>query len=131
MTTNVFNVLGHGGFLRDQGILCLESVQMFYKKIEQEPSPASMIITNLLDICDEPGYHELYYQPVIRLTGHAVVVHSYTRGGDYLVLLTIDSASPTGYRFVFCSIQQQRLQIRQFQNLLCLASDKCYLICFA
>ena len=131
MMTNVFNVLGHGGFLRDQGILSLESVQMFYKVIEQEPTPATIIITNLLDFCDRSGYHELSYQPVIRLTGHAVVVHSYTRGDDYLVLLTIDSASPTGYRFVFCRILQQRLLIGQYLNLLCLASDKCYLIRFA
>ena len=131
MLKNVFNVLGNEGFLRDQGVLTLESVRVFYQKIEQQSVPASIRTQNLLDFCSESGYHEPAYQPVIGLDGHAVVLHSYTRGDDYLVLLTIDSASPTGYRFVFCRILQQRLLIGQYLDLLCLASDKCYLICFA
>ena len=142
--TNVFNVLGKSGFLRDQGILSLESVQEFYRLIGREPAPATITISNLLDLCHRSGYHELTYQPVIRLTmissktresqGHAVVVHSYNRGDDYLVLLTIDSASETGYTFVFCSIMttygQQRVLTCQFLDQWCLASDQNYQIYF-
>ena len=134
MLTNVFNVLGNQSFLRDQGILSLESVQVLYEKTEQEPVPATIKISSLLDFCGESGYHETSYQPVIGLDGHAVVLHSYFRGTDHLVLLTFDSASETGYTFVFCSIVtksgHQRLLISQYLNLLCLASEKCYYIHF-
>ena len=112
--TNLFNVLANQGFMRDQGILSLESVQLFYELIGEEPQNSSMRKTHLLTFCNQIGYHELDYQPVITLIkissrtgevdGHAVVLHSFTRGEDYLVLLTIDSASTTGYTYVYCSI---------------------------
>ena len=130
MLTNVFNVLGNKGFLRDQGVMSLEPVQLFHERIKQQPVPASMNVSNLIDFCCHSGYHEPLYQPVIELTGHAVVVHSYNRGDDYLVLLTIDSASPNGYTFVFSKIHEERLLFDQYLDLLCLASDKCYHICF-
>ena len=111
---NVFNVLANQGFLRDQGILSLDTVQQFYKIIEQQPNYATMRMTNLLVFCYQPGFHELDYQPLItlirissrtgRVDGHAVVLHSYNRGENYLVLLVIDSASSTGYTYVHCSI---------------------------
>ena len=145
ITTNVFNVLAHGGFLRDQGILSLESVQLFYKLINRELTNASMITSNLLDFCDQYGEHELSYQPVIRLTiissstgesqGHAIVLHSYNRTDDFLILSTIDSASPSGYTSVVCPILtengQQRLLTgpNEFDKM-CLASEKCYYIHF-
>ena len=134
MLKNVFNVLGNEGFLRDQGVLTLESVRVFYQKIEQQPVPASIRTPNLLDFCSESGYHEPAYQPVIGLDGHAVVLHSYTRGEDYLVMLTIDSASETGYTFVFCGIAttygHQRLLLGQYLNLLRVTSEKCYFVHF-
>ena len=134
MLKNVFNVLGNEGFLRDQGILSLESTQLFFEKIEQQPVPASIRILNLLDFCGQSGYHEPSYQPVIGLADHAVVLHSYTRGEDYLVMLTIDSASSTGYTFVFCGIVttdgQQRLLLGQYMNLIRVTSRKCYHIHF-
>ena len=68
----------------------------------------------MLTFCYQTGFHELDYQPVITLTrissrtgrvdGHAVVLHSYDRDDDILVLTTIDSSSPTGYTYVYCSI---------------------------
>ena len=54
--TNVFNFLGNRGFLRDQGILNLESVQEFYIIIEEEPINATKRVTNLLDFCNQYGH---------------------------------------------------------------------------
>ena len=140
ITRNAFNVLANEGFLRDQGILSLESVQKFYQIIKEEPSNASMMIKNLLSFCNQLGYNELGHQPVITLVkrnsttgdtqGHAVVLHSYNRGDDYLVLLTADSASATGYTFIFCRILigngRQKLMIGGLDDKLCLGSDECF-----
>ena len=137
-------MLGNEGFLRDQGILSLESVQQFYTAIEQEPERARVRVSNLLDFCPRTGYHKLDYQPVIALTmkssqtgeakDHAVVLHSYYRGENYLVLLTIDSASECGYTYVYCSVVYQngrkKLMIGQFQDQLCLGSEKCNVVYF-
>ena len=60
-----FNVLANQGFLRDQGILSLESVQEFYRSIIAKPEPASMRMIHLLDLCSQFGYQEVDYQPVI------------------------------------------------------------------
>ena len=139
---NLFNVLVNQGFLRDQGILSLETVQEFYKIIQEEPKYASMRKTHLLTFCYETGFHVLDYQPVItlirissrtgRVDGHAVVLHSYDRDDDILVLTTIDSASPTGYTYVYCSIVPENgrpdLVIREYEDRLCLGSKKCYVM---
>ena len=87
-------------------------------------------MTHLLTFCYQPGYHELDYQPVITLIkinsetgeigGHAVVLHSYTRVEDYILLLTIDSASRTGYTLLF--FVQLRLEMVDQSSLL--ASSK-------
>ena len=144
MTRNVFNVLGNGGFLRDQGILTLESVQEFYKIMGEEPRDATKIVSNLLDFCSQPGYRELPHKPVITLTntssttgvtrGHAVVLDKYDRDEDVLVLTTIDSLSETGQTFVVCPIltrnRQQKLVIRGEMDQWCLGSDKCYVFYF-
>ena len=144
MTKNVFNVLGNGGFLREQGILSLESVQEFYKIIKQEPEDATMSVTNLLYFCYKSGYHDLPHKPVITLTntssrtgetnGHAVVLDKYDRDEDCLVLTCIDSASETGQKFVVCPILirygQQKLVVRGEVDQWCLGSDKCYVFYF-
>ena len=52
---NAVNVLANDGFLRGQGILTLESVQEFYKMVEQEVKRATLITANLLVICNEIG----------------------------------------------------------------------------
>ena len=140
--TNLFNVLTNQGFLRDQGILSMESVQLFYGLIGEEPRNAIMGMTHLLTFCNQSGYHEVDYQPVIRLIrissitgridGHAVVLHSYDRDDDILVLTTIDSASPTGYTCVYCSIVTENgrpdLVIGEFKDQLCLGSTQCYVM---
>ena len=135
---NAFNVLGNEGFLRDQGILTLESVQEFYKIIGQEPKRTTLLTKNLLEICDQIGFHELDHQPVITLTRtendkvcyHAVVVKSYDRSEDYLELTTIDSLSETGETSVECSIfdgeDGKVLLIGEFPDQWCIASEKCY-----
>ena len=142
ITRNVFNVLANQGFLRDQGILSLESVQEFYDVINEEPKHAHMRMTHLLTFCIQPGYHELEYQPVITLIiknsktgnvqGHAVVLHSYDRDEDILVLTTIDSASSTGYTYVYCTIvtdnRRPDLVIGEFEDRLCLGSTQCYVL---
>ena len=140
--TNLFNVLVNGGFLRDQGILSLETVQEFYEIIEENPKTASMRKTHLLTFCNRPGYHELDYQPVItlvkissrtgRVDGHAVVLQSYDRDDNILVLTTIDSASPNGYTTVSCSIVTKNgrpdLVVGEYEDQLCLGSTQCYVI---
>ena len=135
---NAFNVLGNEGFLRNQGILTLESVQKFYKIMKHELKRATMIISNLLEICNEDGSHELSPRPVIILTktqygivsGHSVVVKSYDRSEDCLELTTIDSLSKTGETLVECSIFDGEggkvLAIGEFPDQWCLASPKCY-----
>ena len=139
---NLFNVLANPGFLRDQGILSLESVQAFYSAIEEERKDAFLSTTDLLVFCYQPGYHKLDYQPVIslirtssrtgRVDGHAVVLHSYDRDDDILVLTTIDSASPTGYTYVYCSIVTENgrpdLVLGEFKDQLCLGSKQCYVM---
>ena len=139
---NLFNVLVNQGFLRDQGILSLETVQELYKIIQEEPKPATVRVTHLLTFCYQTGYHELDYQPVItlirissrtgRVDGHAVVLHSYDRDDDILVLTTIDSASPTGYTYVYWSIITENgrpdLVIGEFKDRLCLGSKQCYVM---
>ena len=130
--------------MRDQGVLSLESVQEFYDIIGQEPRDASMRVTNLFDFCNFSGYNELDHQPVITLVktssrtgetqGHAVVLQSYDRDEDCLVLTTIDSASETGQTFIICSIDtengRKKLMIRDKVDQLCLGSDKCYVLYF-
>ena len=132
---NVFNVLGNQGFLRDQGILTLESVQLFYEAIGQEPKVATLKTPNLLDICTELGSNELVHRPVITLTrsqngktsGHAVVVKRYERCEDCLNLTTLDSLSETGETLVKCPILEDRtLDLSQLVDKWCLASEKCY-----
>ena len=130
---NVFNVLANEGFLRGQGILSLESVQEFYKTIEEAPEDATMRMKNLLDFCNQTGYHELSSKPVITLTktisrtgetkGHAVVLDNYNRGEDFLLLRTIDSLSKTGRTNINC------LTGRELDQW-CLASDNCYVFYF-
>ena len=135
---NAFNVLSNDGFLRDQGILTLESVQEFYKTIKHELKRATLITSNLLETCYEDGSHELSPRPVIILTttqygivsGHSVVVKSYDRSEDCLELTTVDSLSETGETLVECSIfvgeGGKVLAIGEFPDQWCLASPKCY-----
>ena len=144
ITRNAFNVLGNEGFLRDQGILNLESVQEFYKTIQQDPVPASVKVENLLAFCDQPGYNEPDFLPVINLTeidsktgksqGHAVVLCDYHRYEDELVLTAIDSALEDGERGIQCPILtrngQQKLAIGGKVDQWCLGSDNCYFIYF-
>lgn len=135
---NAFNVLLNDGFLRNQGILSLESVQEFYKTIEQEPKRATLKITTLLDVCHQIGDHEAEPQPVITLektvngetSGHAVVLKSYDRSEEYLDLITIDSLSETGETSVECSLfdgeDGKIVAIGEFPDQWSIASDKCY-----
>ena len=103
-----------------------------------------MRVTNLLDFCNQSGYNDLDHLPVITLTkissktgnrqGHAVVLDSYDRDEDTLVLTTIDSASETGETLIVCPILirngQQKLVIRGEVDQWCLGSDKCYVFYF-
>ena len=144
MITNVFNVLANGGFLRDQGVLSLESVQEFYNIIDEEPLPATMRAMDVLDFCYQHEYKKPNYRPVITLTnkssktgktqGHAVVLNDFELYEDCLVLKTIDSASKDGKRIVECPImtcnRQQTLLIGKEVDKWCLGSEKCYFICF-
>ena len=96
----------------------------------------------MLVFCDQSGFHELDYQPVITLIkissltgevqGHAVVLHSYDRSEDLLVLTTIDSASSTGYTYVYCSIVTENgrpeLVTGERMDQLSLASQQCYVM---
>ena len=94
--------------------MSLEAVQEFYKKIGEEPINASMGETFLLDFCNQFGFNELDYFPVITLTktssttgktqGHAVVVCDYYRYEDALVVTTIDSAFGTEDSMIVCPI---------------------------
>ena len=126
---NAFNILGNEGFLREQGVLSLESVQEFYKIIKEEPVPASLSVMNLLDFCDKPGFNEPDYLPVIAICetgetlGHAVVLSDYDRYEDELILSTIDSAAENGQTFIRCPIDGEIDQR-------CLELDKCYFIRF-
>ena len=104
-----------------------------------------MKVTNLLDFCNQPGYNELEYQPVITLMktdsqtdnvqSKAVVVDSYSRYEDSLVISTIDSASETGETLIECKITvrsgQQKLMIGGKVDQWCLGSDKCYVLYFS
>ena len=145
ITRNVFNVLGNRGFLRDQGILSLESVQEFYKIIDEEPRDASKRVANLLYFCSQAGYHELSYKPVITLTNknsrtgetqcHNVVLDKYDRDEEILVLTTIDSLSETGQTFIICPILEmkngeKKLLIGGQDDQWCLGSDSCYVFYF-
>ena len=135
---NAFNVLANEGFLRDQGILTLESIQQFYKALAKEPKKATLKTQSLLGVCKQQGFHKLDNQPVISLAKtengetsfHAVVVKSYNRSEDYLELTTIDSLSETGETLVECSIFDDEeghvLAIGEFPDQWCLASEKCY-----
>ena len=105
-----------------------------------------MIKKNILDFCNQSGHYEPDQQPVITLIkkssrtgetqGHAVVLQSYYRAKDYLVILAIDSASQTGlfsgYRLVFCPIKfengRPELLIGDFEDKLCLSAKDCYYI---
>ena len=101
-----------------------------------------MRMTHLLTFCYKPIYQELDFQPVIILTkkcsktglvqGHAVDLYSYTRDEHYLVLLIIDSASSTGYTYVYCSIVNENgrpeLVVDEFEDQLCLGSKQCYVM---
>ena len=142
MIRNAFNVLGNGSFLRDQGVLSLESVQKFYELIGEEPKEASLRVVKVLDFCNQLGYHKLDYQPVITLTntnstngqtqGHAVVLRDYHRHEESLVMTTIDSASVSGERVVKCPIVvedgQQKLKIKRTEDEWCLGSDICHVL---
>ena len=140
--TNAFNILVNGGFLRDQGILSIESVQTFYKFLGQEPEEASLRVANVLDFCNQLGFHELDYHPVVTLSntsstngqtqGHAVVLSFYHRHEDSLVMTTIDSASESGQRFIKCPIVvehgRQKLKIKGAEDEWCLGSQICYVL---
>ena len=144
MIHNAFNILANEGFLRDQGILSLESVQEFYKIIQQEPRNATMRVTNLLDFCNQPGFNEPDYLPVITLTtkssttgkvqGHAVVLCDYGRYENSLVLATIDSGSENGETMIECPIVaengQHKLVIGGKVDQWCLGSENCYVFYF-
>ena len=143
MIGNVFNVLGNHGFLRDQGVLTLETVREFYRLIREKPKPASMKVSNLLDFCP-PSVEicELDNQPVITLmreysdTGekyfHVVVLHSYSRDENYLTLWTIDSLSEDGETVLECPIMakngRKKLDLGGKTDKWCLGSDLCYVL---
>ena len=144
ITTNAFNILSNKGFLRDEGILSLESVQEFYKTIGDDEKNFSLRVANLLDFCNRTGRHELDYQPVITLVkissrtgevqGHAVVLKHYRRYDDILHMTTFDSTSDTGQTMVECPIViengQQKLKVRASKDELCLGSETCYVFYF-
>ena len=110
--------------------------------INEEPKHAHMRMTHLLTFCNQSGYHKLEYQPVItlvrissrtgRVDGHAVVLQSYDRDEDVLVLTTIDSASSTGDTYIYCSIVTDNgrpdLVIGEFEDQFCLGSTQCYVM---
>ena len=124
--------------------MSLESVQEFYKSIGEEPKNASLRVTQLLAFCNQTGFHKLDYQPVITLIkkssktgevdGHAVVLHSYDRNEEVLTLTTVDSLSPTGYTYIYCSIVTENgrpeLVIGAFEDQWCLGSKQCYVMYF-
>ena len=101
-----------------------------------------MKVTNLLDFCNQSGFNDLDYIPVITLIstetgevqGHAVVLDSYTRYKDSLVITTIDSASENDETLLECPITvtngQEKLVIGGESGQLCLGSDKCYVFYF-
>ena len=119
-------------------------MRKFYEIIEEESIPATIRVMNLLDFCDQLGFNEPDYFPVISLTnttsgtgitlGHAFVLSEYNRYEDELILSTIDSAAEDGERMIRCPILtrngQQKLVIGGKFDQLCLGSDKCYHICF-
>ena len=135
---NAFNVLANNGFLRDQGILTLESVQQFYAAIGQDPKRATLMTPNLLDVCCELGSHELVHRPVITLrkiidgqdSFHAVAVKSYERNEEYLDPKTIDSLSKTDETQVECQTlgdgETELIELSDFPDQWCLAAQKCY-----
>ena len=141
MIRNVFNVLGNHGFLRDQGVLTLETVQEFYRLIREKPRSAIVKVSNLLDFCPPSvEFCELDNQPVITLmreysdTGekyfHVVVLHSYSRDEDYLTLWTIDTLSESGEIVLECPIfiehGRKKLKLGGETDKWCLGSEKCY-----
>ena len=117
---------------------------MLYKFIGEESKEASLRVANVLDFCNQLGYHKLDFQPVITLTntnsttrfvqGHAVVLSEYNRNEDSLVMRTIDSASETvfGVRDIKCPIVvkygQQKLKIEGTVDEWCLGSEICYVL---
>ena len=123
--------------------MTLESIQEFYRIIDEKPN-ATMRVTNLLDFCNQSGYNDLDHLPVITLTkissetgnrqGHAVVLESYDRDEDTLVLTTIDSASETGETLIVCPILirngRKKLTIGGEMDQLCLGSENCYIFYF-
>ena len=143
---NVFNVLGNHGFLRDQGVLTLETVQEFYRLIREKPKPASMKVSKLLDFCP-PSVEicELDNQPVITLmktssisgqvSSKSVVLKSYDKSEDFLDLTTDDPLSETGETYVECSIfdgdKQKTLAIGELPDQWSLGSKLCYFLTFS
>ena len=102
-----------------------------------------MKVTNLLDFCSQPGFNYLDFLPVITLIkslrtgeteGHAVVLDSYDRDEDALVLTTIDSASEDGETMIECPIAirngRQTLVVGGKFDQLCLGSENCYVFYF-
>ena len=137
---DVLDVLANEGFLRDQGILTLEPVQKFYEIIEEKPAHASMRETELLDLCNQPGYNQPDYFPLIYLVrigsktdetlALPVILQSYCRYEDSLILTTTDSTSQVSEATITCPIiksdGQQKLEIGGKKDQWCLGSDKCY-----
>ena len=103
-----------------------------------------MKVANLLDFCNQSGFNDLEYTPVITLTKtssrtgksdhHAVVLNDYSRYDEALTMTTIDSASEDGETMVDCPILtengRQKLEIGGKVDQWCLGSDLCYVFYF-
>ena len=115
---------------------------MLYKFIGEESKEASLRVANVLDFCNQLGYHKLDFQPVITLTnksstsgnvqGHAVVLSDYDRHEDSLIMTTIDSDSENGQRVINCPIMveygRQKLEIKETVDEWCIGSEICYVL---
>ena len=103
-----------------------------------------MKVANLLDFCNQSGFNDLDYIPVITLTYvssktgksdyHAVVQSQYFGYDEALVLTTIDSLAEDGETLVDCPILvengRQKLQIGGKTDQWCLGSETCYVFYF-
>ena len=103
-----------------------------------------MKVANLLDFCNQSGFNDLDYIPVITLTYvssktgkrdyHAVVLSQYFGYDDALVLTTIDSLAEDGETLVDCPILvengRKKLQIGGKADEWCLGSETCYVFYF-
>ena len=127
-------MLANKGFLRDQGILTLQTVQEFYKLIRARPQNAKMVCENVISYCSRPNRNfrpetdsdtnvisqhrpvmtlMKSYKAIDEVTGneifgscfHAVALKSHVRNGNVLTLTTIDSLSDTdGETTIKCTV---------------------------